>query len=111
MAGFPDCYILHVHVIFACNECTANILHSYYSSFSPAEAPEDYIRVVHQIIFNNYSVNPHRLYIPIVNDECVEQGRENFFVHISTSMDCVALRNEYVEVTIIDDDGRYIWCY
>lgn len=59
-----------------------------------------------EIIFTKYSENPHRLYIPIINDcDCVEWD-EYFLVNITTEMDCVYLPVEYVTITILDDDRK-----
>ena len=62
--------------------------------------------VTKEIVFTKYSENPHRLYIPIINDcDCVEEY-EYFLVNITTYMDCVHLPVEYVHITIIDDDSE-----
>ena len=61
-----------------------------------------------EIVFNNYTERVHRLYIPIINDECVEYD-EYFIVKISTDMDCVYLVNYTAHITILDDDSEYTW--
>ena len=67
----------------------------------------DYVSVTKEIVFTKYSQNPHRLYIPIINDcDCVEEY-EYFSVNITTYMDCVHLPVDYVTVTILDDDREF----
>ena len=64
--------------------------------------------VEYQIVFNNYTENLYRLYIPIINDDdCVEEN-EYFGVRITTDMDCVYLRLNDAHITIIDDDSEYL---
>ena len=59
-----------------------------------------------EILLNKYSQNPYRLYIPIKNDECVEEEREYFSVHIIAVSDCVVVLEAYARIIIIDDDGK-----
>ena len=59
-----------------------------------------------EILLNKYSQNPYRLYIPIKNDECVEEEREYFSVHIIAVSDCVVVLEAYARINIIDDDGK-----
>ena len=76
-----------------------------------AIAGSDYISVTKQIIFTNYSVNPHSIYIPIVNDDdCVEES-EYFSVNITTDMDCVYLPVDSRTITILDDEGEFYICW
>ena len=73
-----------------------------------AIAGADYVSVIKEIIFTNYSQNPHFLYVPIINDcDCYEYD-EYFFVNISASADCVNLPVEYVAITIEDDESE-LW--
>ena len=47
-----------------------------------------------------------RLYIPIKNDECVEDD-ESFSVHVFSDDLCVLFDNIYGLITILDDDGKH----
>ena len=66
---------------------------------------EDYIALSHEIIFDENSVNPHRVYIPILNDICLEYD-EYFSVRLTTNMDCVTIVNDLVIINITNDDGK-----
>ena len=66
---------------------------------------EDYQGLSHEIIFDENSVNPHRVYIPILNDDCLEYD-EYFSVILTTNMDCVTLVNDSVIINITNDDGK-----
>ena len=46
------------------------------------------------------------VYIPILNDECVEEELEDFSVKLSSEQDCVIFLNSTVEIIIIDDDSE-----
>ena len=75
---------------------------------SAAVAGSDYVPVTKEIIFNSYSQNPHRVYIPIINDDddCVEEN-EYFSVKINTDMECVDLPVDLVNITILDNDSQF----
>ena len=45
-------------------------------------------------------------YIPILNDECLEDNEETFNISLSTTFDCVYLPEDEIEVTIRDDDSE-----
>ena len=65
---------------------------------------------IHQeILLDQNSPNPYSLYIPIINDDCVEYD-EYIFVYIVAhppNEDCVNITDPYVHITIIDDDGKH----
>ena len=64
-----------------------------------------------EIVFNNYTDDVHRVYIPILNDDdCVEPD-EYFGVRITTDMDCVYLVYYDEKITILDDDSEFITFY
>lgn len=46
-------------------------------------------------------------YIPILNDECLEDYEEYFNITLSSEQDCVLFYNDSVEATIIDDDCMF----
>ena len=68
---------------------------------------EDYRAVTHEIIFNNATDREQRVYVPLFNDACVEYD-EYFSVNLTTSMDCVELDVNIVNVTIVDDDSKLL---
>ena len=64
----------------------------------------DFVKVYQELFLNGDSPNPYSIYIPIKNDECVEDD-ENFFVYIYADSDCVELDDYNSSITILDDDG------
>ena len=68
---------------------------------------EDYTAVTHEIIFNNATDRVQRVYVPLFNDACVEYD-EYFSVDLTTSMDCVQLDVNSVNITIVDDDSKLL---
>ena len=74
--------------------------------FSLTATPDDdFVAIEKQVILINSSELPHRLYIPIKNDECVEYD-ETFSVHIDSESDGVVFGDKYQTITIEDDDGK-----
>ena len=72
-----------------------------------ALAGYDYQAQTHEIIFKRGSINPYRLYIPILNDMSLEYD-EYFSVTLTTDMDCVKLVNDEVTIHIKDDDSKFL---
>ena len=66
---------------------------------------DDYVAISRSIIFNEDTGNQQTVYIPIVNDECLEND-EYFSVTLSSVMDCVVITNDQVNITIDDDDSE-----
>lgn len=66
---------------------------------------EDFIPVSYDIIFNSNTTSTHRVYIPLLNDDCVELD-EYFSVALTTSLNCVNLVNDTVNITITEDDCK-----
>ena len=64
---------------------------------------DDFTPLSKEIIFNADTSPSRAVYIPIINDDCVEYD-EYFFVDLSTSLSCVNLVNDSVNITIEDDD-------
>lgn len=71
---------------------------------TPAEMGSDYVPVQHDILFDEYSDREWVVYVPIINDECLEYD-ETFTVHINAS-DCVNVTTDYVTITIVNEDGE-----
>ena len=48
------------------------------------------------------------LYIPILNDECLEEEYEYFYIYLDSDQSCVQFYNDTksFEATIIDDDCK-----
>ena len=63
----------------------------------------DFRMVSQQIIFNAETESLQRVYIPIINDECVEYD-EYFSVDLSTTSPRVNTVNNSLNITIEDDD-------
>ena len=79
---------------------------------STAVAGDDYVAISKEIVvvedFPERKSNGHRqidVFVPIKNDECVEED-EYFFVHIVYVSDCVVVEEYYVLIHILDDDGK-----
>ena len=67
----------------------------------------DYVSIARDIIFNEDSGLTQTVYIPIVNDECLENN-ETFSVTLSSNMSCVEIMESEVNITIDDDDSKLI---
>lgn len=74
-----------------------------------AKEGDDFIPKTQKIIFNSDMLGPQGVYIPIFNDECLEEKEEYFTVKLTTEMDCVNLADNEVTITIQDDDCKYIF--
>ena len=46
------------------------------------------------------------IYIPILNDKCLEDEEEYFYVNISSEQSCVFFYDDSFNATIIDDDCK-----
>ena len=46
------------------------------------------------------------VYIPILNDECLEEEHEGFSVELSSEQECVMFVNSTANITIYDDDSK-----
>ena len=67
---------------------------------------EDYKEIYKEIIFD-FESDPYALvYIPLFNDECVEND-EDFHVELFSSLDCVNVVNGSVHIAIEDDDCKF----
>ena len=66
---------------------------------------EDFIGISKEIILNA-DIPYKNVYIPIVNDECLEYD-EYFFVDLTTSLPCVNLVNDTISITIEEDDCEF----
>ena len=75
------------------------------SIFVAAETSSDYVAIAHDIIFNEDTGLTQIVYIPNINDECLEYN-ETFSVTLSSNMTCVSIGTEKVTITIDDDDSK-----
>ena len=73
------------------------------SSFSSAQDGSDYRAITKEIIFDEISLNPRPVYVPILNDNTVEYD-EDFLVTVSTTMNYVDIIDSSVLINILDDD-------
>lgn len=69
--------------------------------FIPAD--EDFVPIETNLIFDEGLDLMQCLYVPILNDECLEDN-EYFTITLSSEQDCVLFYNDSFEATIIDDD-------
>ena len=70
-----------------------------------AEMGSDYVAITQDIIFNENTGLTQIVYIPIKNDECLEND-ETFNVKLSSTMNCVNITTGEVTITIDDDDSK-----
>ena len=79
-------------------------LPKFYLHYQYVAIEEDDFRMVSQlIIFNAETGSLQGVYIPIINDECVEYD-EYFSVDLSTTSPRVNTVNDSLNITIEDDD-------
>ena len=69
-------------------------------------AGEDFIPLTTNLVFGEELDVEKCVYIPIVNNDCVEDAEEYFTVTISSDMDCVVFANSTVHAVIHDDDCK-----
>ena len=79
----------------------------YVCTYSPADPFDDFVPVVHDIVFGPDTLDHHIVYIPIVNDDDCVEPIEAFNVHIDSDMDCVDFISRYATINIVDDDGEH----
>ena len=70
-------------------------------------AGEDYIHLDTSLVFDEGLDTTQCVYIPILNDECLENERELFEIILSSDQDCVRFSEDSFEAYIIDDDCKY----
>ena len=70
-------------------------------------ADEDFVPVEKMLVFDEGLDTTQCLYVPILNDECLEYEEEYFTINLSSDQDCVYFVNDSYEATIIDDDCEY----
>lgn len=71
-------------------------------------AGEDYTSVQKNLTFAVGLGTVECVYIPILNDLCLEDANETFSVSVSSNTDCVVIdpSASEVEITITDNDGK-----
>ena len=78
--------------------------------FSYPVHPEnlDFVDVYEELCFDGcLNITKQCLHIPILNDICLEEMEEFFYVFIESSFDCVGIVNSPQIVTIVDDDCEF----
>ena len=70
-------------------------------------AEEDFIPLETSLVFDEGLDSTRCVYIPILNDECLEYEEEYFNITLSSEQDCVRFLNDSIEATIIDNDCEY----
>ena len=71
-------------------------------------ADYDYVPLEIQLVFDEGLDLTQCVYIPILNDECLEDYEEMFYILLSSDQECVLFENTSYEATIIDDDCKLI---
>ena len=59
-----------------------------------------------ELIFNEKTSNTQTVFVPILNDVCLEEDGEFFTVVATSDMDCVEIVNGEVTIMIDDDDSE-----
>ena len=72
--------------------------------FSFVSAGEDFVQIWQTLIFDSSTNTTQCLYIPIINDECVENEPEEFTAALYTEDDCVSFGTNSTTISILDDD-------
>ena len=70
-------------------------------------AGADYIELDTLLVFDEGLATTQCVYIPVLNDECLEYESESFYISLSSEQDCVRFSNDSYEAYIIDDDCEY----
>lgn len=71
-------------------------------------AYDDYLPVYEELYFDGcLNITEQCLHIPILNDICLEEKEESFYINISSSLDCVSVLNASEAVTVVDDDCKF----
>ena len=60
-----------------------------------------------ELIFNEETSNTQIVFVPILNDVCLEEYGEYFSVVATSDMDCVEIVNGEVTIIIDDDDSEF----
>jgi hypothetical protein len=76
-----------------------------------AVAYEDFRPVYQELIFNEETSNTQTVFVPILNDVCLEEYGEFFSVVATSDTDCVEIVNGEVTIIIDDDDKAKITLY
>ena len=67
-------------------------------------AGEDFVQIWQTLIFDSSTNTTQCLYVPIINDECVENEPEEFTAALYTDDDCVSFGTNSTTIRILDDD-------
>ena len=65
---------------------------------------EDFVEIWQTLVFENSTNTTQCLYIPIINDDCVESEPEEFTAKLYTDDDCVSFGTNSTTISIFDDD-------
>ena len=85
-------------------------LHKLVATFLPT-ADDDFFPLETPLVFDEGLDMVQCVYVPILNDECLEYREEYFYITLSSEQDCVRLVNDSIEATIVDDDCESDFCY
>lgn len=67
-------------------------------------AGEDFVQIWQTLVFDSSTNTTQCLYIPIINDECVENEPEEFTAALYSDDDCVSFGTNSTTISILDDD-------
>ena len=70
-----------------------------------SEDDPDFLPVLKELVFDTCTLPYQCVFIPILNDLCVEE-EENFYISIESDNSCVSFHTDVAEVIIHDDDCK-----
>ena len=71
---------------------------------------EDFVQIWHTLVFDNSTSTTQCVYIPIINDDCVEDRLEEFTATLQSEDGCVSIGANSTTVRIVDDDCECLYC-
>jgi len=71
---------------------------------------EDFVQIWQTLVFDNSTNATQCVYIPIINDDCVEDEPEEFTATLRSEDDCVSFGTNSTTISIFDDDCECLYC-
>ena len=70
---------------------------------------EDFVQIWQTLVFDSSTNTTQCVYIPIINDDCVEDEPEEFTATLRSDDDCVSFGTNSTTVSIFDDDCECLY--
>ena len=78
--------------------------------FTSFPVGEDFVQIWQTLVFDSSTNTTQCVYIPIINDDCVEDEPEEFTATLRSDDDCVSFGSNSTTVSIFDDDCECLLC-